>query len=255
LRLLCNRRDELAFKRLVMMAPGIGEKASAKLWQQFSPPLEHAATASLTESFNQLSASIPRKAAAFWVQLAATIAQLEAEHSSREPARLVPLWQEAVYREYLKDNYATCRSRLEDLERLTAFSARFASLEEFLGELALLTNVEAESDDTARTDEERLRLSTVHQAKGLEWSVVFVIMLCEEMFPARLSVQDAEGEEEERRLFYVALTRAKRELYLCRTVTGTARDGDANIRLEPSRFIKDIPRELFEEWDYLFYRA
>jgi DNA helicase-2/ATP-dependent DNA helicase PcrA len=67
----------------------------------------------------------------------------------------------------------------------------------------------------AADEDERLTLSSIHQAKGLEWRVVFLIWAADGRFPSPRSLRDAEGEEEERRLFYVALTRARDELYVC----------------------------------------
>jgi len=93
------------------------------------------------------------------------------------------------------------RTRLEDLEQLAVFAFQFGSVEDFLTQLALLTNVEAEADQAANRDAEQIRLSTIHQAKGLEFDIVFVIMLCDGLFPSARSMENDEGEEEERRLF------------------------------------------------------
>src|SRR5205814_8317034 len=121
---------------------------------------------------------------------------------------------EAGYDDYLKENFANYRSRLEDLEQLASFATQFSTIEDFLTQLALLTNLEAEDEQPARADDEQLRLSTIHQAKGLEFDVVFIIMLCDGLFPSGRSLETADGEEEERRLFYVAITRARTELHL-----------------------------------------
>src|ERR1019366_8520354 len=110
--------------------------------------------------------------------------------------------------------YANYRNRLEDLEQLAVFAYQFGSVEDFLTQLALLTNVEAEDGDAANRDAEQIRLSTIHQAKGLEFDVVFVIMLCDGLFPSARSMENHDGEEEERRVVFVGLTRAKDELYL-----------------------------------------
>ena len=94
-----------------------------------------------------------------------------------------------------------------------------------------------------------MRLSTIHQAKGLEFAVVFVIMLCDGLFPSARSLETVEDEEEERRLFYVAITRAKNELYLSYPLVRftPGKSGDALQR--PSRFVKAIPVDLREEWN------
>src|SRR5258705_8862406 len=110
----------------------------------------------------------------------------------------------------------------------------------------LLTNLEAEAEQTTN-DTEQIRLSTIHQAKGLEFDVVFVIMLCDGLFPSARSLDTAEGEEEERRLMYVAITRARNELYLSYPlIRATGNTGD--MMQQPSRFLSEIPKELIEEW-------
>ena len=91
-----------------------------------------------------------------------------------------------------------------------------------------------------------IRLSTVHQAKGLEWKIVFVIMLCDGLFPAQRSMETLEGEEEERRLFYVAVTRACDELYLTYPMTRASASFEDRWQ-EPSRFVS-FPRGMVNEW-------
>ena len=115
-------------------------------------------------------------------------------------------------------------------------------------QLALLTNVEAETDAPANRDPEQLRLSTIHQAKGLEFDVVFLIMLCDGLFPAARALETADGEEEERRLMYVAITRARNELYLCYPLIRATHGASGDFMQKPSRFIGEIPEALLEDW-------
>ena len=100
------------------------------------------------------------------------------------------------------------------------------------------TSVEAQEERPAGTDDERLRLSTVHQAKGLEFDVVFVIMMCDGLFPSARSLKIREDEEEERRLMYVAITRARNDLYLSYPLIRSTPGGGGNSRQNPSRFLK-----------------
>jgi len=93
-----------------------------------------------------------------------------------------------------------------------------------------------------------VRLSTIHQAKGLEIDVVFIIMLCDGLFPSARSLEDPEGQEEERRLFYVAITRARNELYLSYPLLRFTGYGTDAMQ-QPSRFLHEIPGELIEEWN------
>jgi DNA helicase-2/ATP-dependent DNA helicase PcrA len=153
----------------------------------------------------------------------------------------------------LKESYANYRSRLDDLEQLAVFARQFEIVEDFLTQLALLTNLEAEDEQPADRDDEQLRLSTIHQAKGLEFDVVFVIMLCDGLFPSSRSLESEEGEEEERRLMYVAITRARNELYLSYPLIRATPGGSGDMMQSPSRFLGEIPKELLDEWNLRRY--
>lgn len=165
---------------------------------------------------------------------------------------MIQLVIEAGYDDYLKENYANYRSRLDDLQQLAIFAQQFESVEEFLTQMALLTNVEAEEDQPAGRDDERMRLSTIHQAKGLEFDVVFIIMLCDGLFPSARSIEgdeDDEALEEERRLFYVAITRARNELYLSYPLIRAGYGNSGATMQQPSRFLEEIPKALVDEWN------
>jgi DNA helicase-2/ATP-dependent DNA helicase PcrA len=93
-------------------------------------------------------------------------------------------------------------------------------------------------------------LSSVHQAKGLEWRAVFVVWLADGRFPSAQALKDRDGEEEERRLFYVACTRAKDDLYLAYPLVAAPRDRE-RVVMKASRFLEELPPadpELFERW-------
>ena len=250
LKFVANPRDEIAFKRLTQLLPGIAAKGADKLWRifqsQVQSPKSNAAIAVVLQSCVK---SVPKKAAVAWAQFAATISQLEEEVTRQSAAKMLRLVMDAGYDDYLKENFANYRNRLEDLEQLAVFAFQFGSVEEFLTQLALLTNVEAEDGDAAKDDTEKIKLSTIHQAKGLEFDVVFIIMMCDGLFPSSRSMEDAEGEEEERRLFYVAITRAKNELYLCYPLirAGYGSTG-MDAMQQPSRFLAEIPGDLLNEW-------
>jgi DNA helicase-2/ATP-dependent DNA helicase PcrA len=264
LKLVANPQDELAFKRIALLLPGIGAKGADKLWKAFHEKLEGTASSVPNNSglepnnsgqrrsaaLQACSKSVPTKAATAWKQFVETISQLEDEIVRQSAAKMLRLVMDAGYDDYLKENFANYRNRLEDLEQLAVFAYQFGSVEDFLTQLALLTNVEAEDGDAANRDAEQIRLSTIHQAKGLEFDVVFVIMLCDGLFPSARSMENDEGEEEERRLFYVAITRAKNELYLSYPLI-RAGYGSTGIDAmqQPSRFLSEIPRDLLNEWN------
>ena len=184
-----------------------------------------------------------------WAQLTATMAQLETPPAFGNTAAMIRLVIEAGYEDYLHETFANARARLEDLEQLASFAQQFKTMEEFLTQLALLTNLEAETDKAATNDTEQLRLSSIHQAKGLEFKVVFVIMLCDGLFPSARSLESVDGEEEERRLFYVAVTRAKDELYLAYPLIRVTPGMNGDMMQQASRFLKGIPDALREEWN------
>ena len=245
LKWLANPRDEQAFKRLVLMLPGVGGKTAMKLWDQFLTA--HTAATPMAETL-QRCAAVPKKAKVPWAQFSATVSQLESEPVAGDAGKMIELIVEAGYDAYVEANYDKAPQRLDDIEQLGVFARQYETLETFLAELALLTNVEAEQD-RAEEDDEKIRLSTIHQAKGLEFKVVFVVMLCDGMFPSNRSLDSLDGEEEERRLFYVAITRAQDELYLSypmiRTVAG---GGSDDMIQQPSRFLNELPGDLVDEW-------
>ncbi len=281
LKLVTNPKDELAFKRLVQLLPGIGGKGAEKIWKEYNsknierrtpnaehrtweggnihPPSSDFGATRQSTSNNQhpiadalQGCAVPKKTAVAWAQFTATVAQMEADDVRGNASKMIRLAVEAGYEEHLKENYPNFESRLEDLEQLAVFARQFETVEDFLTQLALLTNVEAEDDQAANRDDEQLKLSTIHQAKGLEFDVVFVIMLCDGMFPSSRSLESTEGEEEERRLLYVAITRARNELYLSYPlIRATGNTGD--MMQQPSRFLSEIPKELIEEWNLRTY--
>ena len=258
LKLATNSRDELSFKRLVQLLPGIGGKGADRLWLDFNdqganPPSDSAVPNALARRLQQCAGRVPKKAVTAWAQFVATMAQLESDGVRGNASQMISLVVEAGYEDHLKENYANFRSRLEDLEQLAIFARQFSTMEDFLTQLALLTNVEAEDDGRpATSDDEQLRLSTIHQAKGLEFDVVFVIMMCDGLFPSERSLETFEGEEEERRLVYVAITRARNELYLSYPLVRAGYGGGESIQ-RPSRFLGEIPRDLLDEWTLRAY--
>jgi DNA helicase-2/ATP-dependent DNA helicase PcrA len=192
--------------------------------------------------------TVPKKTAVAWTQFVATISQLEKETVGKSAAKMLRLVMDAGYDDYLKETYDNYGRRLDEIQQLAGFAFQFGTVEEFLTQLALLTNVEAEDDP--KDDSEKIKLSTIHQAKGLEFEAVFVIMLCDGLFPSARSTESNDGEEEERRLFYVSITRAKNELYLTYPLIrgGFGNSGNDGFQ-SASRFLSEIPRELLNEWN------
>jgi len=251
LRLIVNPRDELAWKRVLKLIPKIGNATASRMWERLAYAQEPLALVRADE----FAGNLPKGAAAGWREFAELINNLTAPETINNPAKQIELVLERGYAEYLQANYENAEAREEDLRQLAKFAERFETTDAFLSELALV-NTERFAPPEPPTGEdvvmggdedERLTLSSIHQAKGLEWRVVFLIWAADGRFPSARSLRDAEGEEEERRLFYVALTRAKDELYVCYPLIETDRARQTVLQ-RPSRFITEVPRALFEIW-------
>ncbi len=238
-----NPTDEVAFKRMVKLLPGIGAKSAESLWTQ---------TANLVAAkvgLGSLStAKVPAKAAKAWEQLVHTIVELTPMDAIPSPSAMIESVLFAVYDDYMKAKFSNYDARKEDLATLSGYARQFESTEEFLSQLALLGAVETSEALSTDSETEKIVLSTIHQAKGLEWKVVFLIWLTEGMFPGARSLESPEALEEERRLFYVGVTRCEDELYLTYPeMRLNAGYGDAFQR--PSRFLSEIPEPLMEAWE------
>jgi DNA helicase-2/ATP-dependent DNA helicase PcrA len=147
------------------------------------------------------------------------------------------------YLAHLEANYENAEERADDVQEVAAQIGQSASVEAFLQEVALLTNTDAADGDDSRRRADAVRLSTVHQAKGLEWPLVFIVWASEGMFPSSRSLGEVEDDTEERRLFYVATTRARDVLNICIPEWRQTRDGQA-FNCRPSRFVAELPDTL-----------
>jgi DNA helicase-2/ATP-dependent DNA helicase PcrA len=236
MRIIMNPFDELAWKRVLGLYSKIGKITADKLWKYLSSkkrPLE----AALYGDFLNCTPKVAKEGI---LKCQNTLGKLTNHLPGVSPSEIIDVLLENGYRDYLQEKYTDASSREDDLVQLSNFSTRFYSLEDFLSELSLLTNMtevnESEQDDT---NGDKVILSTIHQAKGLEWSVVLIIWCSDGMLPLARALKDPDGEEEERRLFYVATTRAKDQLYLCYPLVSYAR-GMGNMMQIPSRFIREL---------------
>ena len=244
LKVLDNPFDEIAWRRLWLMLPRIGNATAAKLWdaiRQAANPLEAAVTPSLC-------ASLPSSAQPGFKRFQQDLRALRATAEDQQPHALVLSIFETAYPDVLKAKYDAYQSRLQDLQQLAVFARSYRTLRSLLSELVLLGELYGQDVNGAgSSDTERLVLSSVHQAKGLEWRVVFLIRMCDGDFPADIALREPDGEEEERRIFYVASTRAKDELYITHPLIDMGLRGDGQILLQPSRFLREIRFTLYEQ--------
>ena len=248
-----NRQDEVSFMRMVRLVDGIGNVSAIKLWSDWLKS-DAAKSETMPASFSEvlLALKVPKKAKATWDQFAYVLDELiGTDGNPAPPALMIRSIVEGVYEDYMKSKFKNYEQRQQDLEQLSNFSDRFTDSLEFLSQLSLLSGVDTDNKpDRQQEDRDAVTLTTGHQAKGLEWNVVFAIWLADGMFPHKRAIDEG-GEsalEEERRLFYVTVTRAKDELYLTYPVINhRAHDGD--IMMRPSRFISELPKDLLEVWN------
>jgi DNA helicase II / ATP-dependent DNA helicase PcrA len=236
MRIIVNPFDEVAWKRVFGLYGRIGKATCEKLWKYLSitkNPLE----AALGDDFSRLVTKSQRQSL---TACRHTLGKIRDSLSGASPAATIGILLESGYQDYLQEKYTDASSRVDDLDQLANYSGKFTDLEDFLSELSLMTNM-TEVTDTRLDDADgdKVILSSIHQAKGLEWSVVFMIWCSDGMLPLARSLNDQDGEEEERRLFYVATTRAKDQLYLCYPQVSYAR-GIGSIGQIPSRFIREV---------------
>ena len=251
LRFVQNPLDELAFKRVVKLAPGIGAASADALWTQLQTWAEQGRDPRLELSRAELDQLVPPKARPGLKKLRGSLAQLAAPSMRGQPAEMVRfVLDEAGYREALKIRYTNFQAREDDVRQLADYALQADSLEQLLGDLSLLDSLEGEDVVEGSDPDEKLVLSSVHQAKGLEWRAVFLVWLADGRFPSAPALKDEGGEEEERRLFYVGLTRARDELYLCYPILHEEQDR-ARILMKPSRFLDELPtapHPPYEKW-------
>ncbi len=213
LRFVFNPSDIAAWQRMVVLLPKVGDKGAQKI---YGAALDHARL--LQKDFidvldtDDVLSRVPKDAKDEWPRLVASLQQVAEAMKEGKPAEAVDLAIEGWYGDYLKGAFANYASRLDDLKSMIGFAGRFEDMAEMLAQIMLLNS--ETSDRSVDPDADALRLTTVHQAKGLEYGVVFLIGLADGMFPLRRAVENGDLEEE-RRLFYVAVTRARDELYLC----------------------------------------
>ena len=231
LRFVDNPRDEVSFARMMKLRQRFGPRLTARVWDRVSGanPLDRLL------HLDPASADLPRGARGSLTAAKELIAELAQPEVLGRPGEAIRLVVTRFYTDWARGNLENAGSRLEDLEQLALFGDGFPDTQTFLAEITLLNDLSGE-ESVGGPDDEVLTLSSTHQAKGLEWRVVFVVWLAEGRFPSAR----AEDIEEERRLFYVAATRARDRLFLIRPEL--ARDRyRVDVLLDPSRFLSELP--------------
>jgi len=243
-KIVVNPKDELSWKRALKIFPRVGERSAAAVWGAIGGQPDPLAAFQAMEG---RGFGLPRGAEVAVKPFRSLLSRLDSPSLRSSPAEAIRFVVEAVYGDYARAKFANGDARLDDLEQLAQFAQSYESLPAFLEEVTLFNELSGEDVAVGEPADDRVVLSSVHQAKGLEWSRVIVIGLSEGRFPSYRAAVTEEGLEEERRLFYVAVTRAKNEVALVYPMLARDRYG-VDVILEPSRFVKELPDEVFERW-------
>lgn len=236
LRVVVNPDDALAWNRILTLIEGIGPKTAADFLNWLSgaqDPYELAASGIVNDKF---------KAGLLGVS------QLLIELKNKDLTPAEALAQiHAYYKPICEKKFDDHPKRLKDLDAFEAIAVNYRDYGQMLEELAL-DPIEATAVETiaGREDETPLVLSTIHSAKGLEWEHVFLMQCLDGVIPSGFSVDDPEELDEELRLLYVAVTRAREMLYISYPVLQHSSFGD--VFTKPSRFLSDMDDRLLEPW-------
>jgi len=236
LRIAVNPKDVISWYRVLLLHEGVGPKTAQRILDELS-------TARITikaEPDDQPEFKHHKLGPLFYLLY-------ELQKKKYMPSEMV----QKVYNYYwelFKANYDDWNKRKKDLEIFQNIVENYTSVDSLLSDMAIEPIIESVLDvDAADKEEEYVTLSTIHSAKGLEWHSVFIIHAVEGYFPSARSVENLDLLEEERRLMYVASTRAKNNLYVSYPMNLYDREAGMTLS-KPSRFISEISPDLAEGW-------
>jgi DNA helicase-2/ATP-dependent DNA helicase PcrA len=246
LRVQSNPKDEPAWARLLPLLPGIGPAKSAAIRAGIMASENPMAALESPDTMKR----VPVKSKGEFAAFVADLRSIRKAEPESNPSEAILAVLRGGYPAMAKARYENPDQRLADVEQLSVLAARYDSLDKFVADMLLAGDVYGMDSlgENAEPDGEQLVLSTIHQAKGLEWSRVIVPRLVEHGFPGDRALAEEGGEDEERRVFYVAVTRAMDELWLTYPLMVT-RPGQGSIITSPSRFITEVDPGLYEVAD------
>ncbi len=243
LRVIANPRDEAAWRRLLLLLPGVGPAKASAVYAKLAGSADPMASLATAE----VMAVVPPKGKGFFAGFVSDLRKVQAARPESEPASAIAAILQGGYPATVRSRYERPDNRLADIEQLGVLAAKYDSLERLIADLLLAGDVYGvDTLGAEESDEGVLVLSTIHQAKGLEWSRVFVPRLIEDGFPSARALMEPGGDEEERRIFYVAVTRAMDELTMTYPLTVSRGGRGPTIVTSPSRFLAEIDASLYE---------
>jgi DNA helicase-2/ATP-dependent DNA helicase PcrA len=235
-RIFTNLDDTVAWSRVLNMQVGIGPASAEKIINAVRKEADET-------NLSHLGSLLSARAQIGWGDCMQIWDALVAV-KERTPTNMITAIIDSKYNDYLENEYPDYKDRIRDLEQLALFAENETDTAKFLAEASMQESYASAKEAAVSDDEDDvLVLSTIHQAKGLEWKAVFVIGLAAGQFPSERSLRTAKDLEEERRLFYVAVTRAEQYLYLTYPLTA----GFGNFLVGPSLFLEEVDRNLLSE--------
>lgn len=245
MRLVVNPQDEVAWLRTLSLCPGIGAGYADRIYQAFQKGGRDLVAFIRSEDMSKIVPKRAQKGYRFFQKIMRNVCDTEIDQI---PSEMIEIALEEGYKDHILSSFDNAKDRVDDIRELVNFASTYNSTSEFLNDITLRESFKGESlggDNDA--DDEMLVLSTIHQAKGLEWEAVFVIGLCEGQFPHGKSFDDPAQLEEERRLFYVAVTRAEKYLYLIHPMTRYDYQM-GSVVARRSRFLEELEKDDYETW-------
>lgn len=245
LKVVQNPRDEISWIRALTLHAGLGTVYADKIFQRVAKNRFSLPETLQSRSFDFLS----KKAQAGFDRFKAIMKRLLTADLIQHPDMMIQEILENGYEEYIFSNFENADDRVDDIKELANFAHSYKDVKEFLADVTLREGFKGETIVGApEAADEHLVLSTIHQAKGLEWKEVFIVGLCDGQFPHPKSLEEVSQLEEERRLFYVAVTRARDRIHLLYPMTRF----DYNygtIIARPSMFLQELLPDSYERWE------
>jgi len=243
IKILVNPYDELAWIRALTIHPGIGASYAGRIFDEFAK--KGSLTSVIAPKFGDF---LPNRAKIGLKRFKKVMGSINEKKLLKTPDEIMKRIVESGYEDYVHTRFDNAKDRIEDLHEMVNFAHQYKSVKKLLHDITLRESFRGETINQSSSQDEYLILSTIHQAKGLEWNSVFIVGLCDGQFPHSKAAENQTQMEEERRLFYVAVTRAKNDLYLVHPLTRYDYQMGTVISRK-SLFLLELESTVYQKWD------
>ena len=242
-KILVNPLDEISWLRALSIQPGIGSVYAGRVYDEF------ATSADLKKIINkEFGVFLPERSRGGLKNFKKIMRAVIGRDLEKKPDEIIRNIIDSGYSDYVVTHFDNAKDRVDDLHELVNFAHSYKSIRKLLHDVTLRESFKGETVTGAPKHQEHLVLSTIHQAKGLEWKAVFIIGLCDGQFPHSKTKEEPMEMEEERRLFYVATTRTKENLYLIHPLTRYDYQMGTIISRK-SIFLEELGKGLYDRWE------